>query len=422
MARGQKRLPRRVSETAIDSTEELEFHLHPTQLAFVECDKIYKSFTSGVGAGKSFIGAYDLLCHAQPGALVAVVAPTFRMLSDSSMRLFVEIATKMGLWNENQYRKTDNQAILNNGTEVLFRSGDEPGKLRGPSLQYMWLDECSQMKEDVFNVSIGRLRYGGRQGTLTGTFTPFGKDHWTYRLFGDKTNPNVKLFQCSTKDNPFVTPDFYQNLLLQYGKGEGGALRAQQELDGLFVCVEGAEWGPENFGSDVWFDEWPIDDRSIRVVMLDSSKGIGGKTGDYSCFAIVMYSGGKLWVEFDMDNVRNASGMAKRAIEIQKWFKPDYFGVESEFGGTVLVDDLSNRAEAEKILMPLVLVPTGGIQKEVRIRKLTPYLTQGMIRFRNTEDTKIGVAQMESFPHAEHDDGPDALEGAIRIINESGIV
>ena len=73
-------------------------------------------------------------------------------------------------------------------------------------------------------------------------------------------------------------------------------------------------------------------------------------------------------------------------------------------------------------MIPLVLVPTHGIPKEVRIRRLTPYLARDMVRFRDTEHTKIGVAQLESFPHAQHDDFPDSLEGAVRIINESGLV
>ena len=334
------------------------------------------------------------------------------------MRSFVELSKMMGLWDDSQYRKTDNVAILKNGVEVLFRSADAPEANRGPSLRRVWLDEAGLMKEEMFNVMIGRLRQGGKQGTLTATFTPQGKEHWTYRLFSDESNPNVQMFHCSTKDNPFISAEIYENLLLQYGKGEGGMLRAAQELEGKFVCVQGAEWASSWFGPEVWFDAWPHDAESLRVVMLDSSKGIGGKTGDYSCFAKVMYSHGKLYVDFDMDNSRNAAGMAERAIEIQKDFRPDYFAVESEFGGNVMVDDLLNRAEDAKILMPLVLVPTGGVQKDVRIRRLTPYLAQGMVRFKNSEGTRIAVTQMESFPHCLHDDGPDAFASAITVLNE----
>lgn len=410
---------RTTKSTSTDTPPGVAFVLHQKQAEFKNSDKIYRGFVSGVGAGKTFVGAYDLLTRGIPGALYAVVAPTYKVLSDATLRTFKDVAEKLDLWNEDAYRKTDNQVKLNNGVEILFRSGDQPGNLRGPTLAGCWMDECSQMKEEVFSVMIGRLRYGGRQGWLSGTFTPAGKDHWTYRVFGDATNPNVTLVQCSTKDNPFLETQFYENLLLQYGKGEGGMLRAMQELEGQFVCVEGAEWGPECFTPDIWFDDWPVDDMAVKVVALDSSKGLGGKTGDYSSFAMVMYSNGLLWVEFDLNNQRNTTGMIDTALEIQRSFRPHYFGIEAEFGGHVMGHDLMARSEQAKILVPAMLVPTQGIQKEVRIRRITPYLTRKLLRFRNTEMTKHGVQMMESFPHAEHDDSADSLEMAIRLVNES---
>lgn len=402
--------------------KEMEFRLHSKQLEFYRSNALYRGFVGGIGSGKSFVGAFDLITKSVPGALHAVVAPTYRLLADATLRSFMDVARALDLWDDAAYRKTDNTAMLKDGSEFLFRSGDDPGKLRGPNLRAGWLDECSQMKEEVFSVMIGRLRWGGRQGTLSGTFTPSGREHWTYRVFGDVKNPNVTLVQCSTRDNPFVDRQFYDNLLLQYGKGEGGILRAQQELEGQFVCVEGAEWGPECFSEDLWFTDWPESDDAIRVVNLDSSKGIGGKTGDDSVFAEVMFHDGLLWVEFNMNNTRNASQISADAIEIQKAFRPDFFGIEEEFGGHVLADDLAMRAEAEDLLMPIVLVPTRGLPKDVRIRCLTPYLTRKMFRFRRTEQTVRGVQCMESWPHSEHDDAPDALEGAIRIINESGLI
>lgn len=417
--------PKRIAPPSKEVPEgagEVSVVLHPIQKRFFECPLIYVAYTGGIGSGKSYVGSFDALAHAEPGNLIAVCAPTYRMLADATFRSFVEVATKMGLWDEKKYRKTDNQAILNNGVEVLFRSADNPSSCRGPSLHYAWLDEAGLMDEEMFNVMIGRLRGSRKQGKLRATFTPQGKEHWTYRLFADAANPNVALFRSSTKDNPFISPEFYENLLLQYGKGEGGMLRARQELEGEFVCVQGAEWPPDWFGPEVWFDDFPQDDHAVKAVHLDSSKGIGGKSGDYSSFAIVQFSHGKLWVEFNMSNTRNATEMAQTAVEIQRVFSAHYFGVESEFGGAVLVDDILNIAEKQKILMPLVLVPTQGLLKEVRIRRLTPYLSRKLVRFRNTEQTRIGVTQMESFPFSLHDDAPDSLEAGIRIINESGMV
>jgi phage terminase large subunit-like protein len=372
-------------------------------------------------SGKSWVGAYDLLRKAQPGALYSIVAPSYRMLEDATLRTFIELATNVNLWNPDAFFKADMKAKLWNNVEILFRSGDSPNSLRGPTLAGAWLDECQKMSEEVFGVMIGRLRYGGKQGWLSGTFTPSGKDHWTYRVFGDETNPNVGLFHCSTKDNPFLEPAYYANLLAQYGKGPGGQLRALQELEGKFVCIEGSEWPPDWFGDDLWFDEWPSTKDSQRVVTLDSSKGKGGKSGDDSVFCMMMYHDGLLWVDFDADNIRTSSDMASRAVEIQKLFKPHAFGVESEFGGDVLADDIGQRAEVQEVLMPLMAIPTHNVSKDERIRRLTPYLQRRLIRFKNTTDSRRGVAQLEAWPHSEHDDFPDALEMAVRLMNESGL-
>ena len=41
-----------------------------------------------------------------------------------------------------------------------------------------------------------------------------------------------------------------------------------------------------------------------------------------------------------------------------------------------------------------------------------------MIRFRNTPGTREMVDQLQAFPDGDHDDGPDALEMALRLLCE----
>lgn len=405
----------------IAPNQDIEIRLHAKQKAFFDCDVIYKAFTAGIASGKSKVGAADAIAHSSKGDTIAVCGPSYRMLSDSTQRSFIETAEQFGVWDYDTFRKTDNQAILKNGVEVLFRSADDPDSNRGPSLSRVWLDEAGLMSEAMLDVMVGRLRQHGRQGRLTATFTPQGKEHWTYRIFADEENPRVKLFKCSTKDNPFVEPDFYENLKLQYGRGEGGILRAMQELEGEFVTIGGSEWGPECFGPSIWFDKWPDDPEAIKFCALDSSKGIGGKLGDYSTFAMMQASDGLLYVDFDMSNTRNTSALAHRAVEIQQTFQPDFFGIESEYGGQVMFDDLQQRADAANAEFNLMFIPTGGVQKDIRIRRLTRYLTNGMFRFKRSPGSKIGVTQLESWPSSLHDDSADALEMVVRLAQEAGL-
>jgi predicted phage terminase large subunit-like protein len=52
--------------------------------------------------------------------------------------------------------------------------------------------------------------------------------------------------------------------------------------------------------------------------------------------------------------------------------------------------------------------------KVVRIRRLGTYLHRRQVRFRSTPGSRMLVDQLRDFPEAAHDDGPDALELAVR--------
>jgi hypothetical protein len=69
-------------------------------------------------------------------------------------------------------------------------------------------------------------------------------------------------------------------------------------------------------------------------------------------------------------------------------------------------------------------VPTGyilnyGVKKTLRIKRLGGWLRKNQIRFRpNRPGVQLLLQQMRGFPVADHDDGPDALEMAIRRLGE----
>ena len=71
-----------------------------------------------------------------------------------------------------------------------------------------------------------------------------------------------------------------------------------------------------------------------------------------------------------------------------------------------------------RILLPLFTIDN-QVNKQGRIRRLTPYLAGGRIRFKaQSPGARLLVKQLRDFPHADHDDGPDALEMALRLANE----
>jgi phage terminase large subunit-like protein len=208
-------------------------NLHAAQLAFRHSNALYRGFVGGRGAGKTWIGAYDLLRRVQPGKTYLVASPTYTILEDTTLVTFTGLAKDWGTWRGLKASPRPNVRLAQ-GVTVRFRSAEEPDKLRGPNLSGVWLDEASQMHEDAYKIAIACLREQGEQGWLSATFTPKGLTHWTYEVFGKKPlRPHTELFHAKTADNPFNPPEFAATLAEQYA-GQW----ARQELGGEFVAAE----------------------------------------------------------------------------------------------------------------------------------------------------------------------------------------
>ena len=60
-----------------------------------------------------------------------------------------------------------------------------------------------------------------------------------------------------------------------------------------------------------------------------------------------------------------------------------------------------------------------NVNKLVRIRRLGPHLAARRLRMKaGSPGTRLLVEQLKQFPVADHDDGPDALEMAVRLAAE----
>jgi phage terminase large subunit-like protein len=220
--------------------------LHPAQRAFLDSPALLRGFVGGRGAGKSFIGAYDLITKASSkrGRLYMVVAPTYPLLKSSSIRTFLQLAQRLGKLVA--YNKTDFVATLDTGSQVIFKSGEAPDRLRGPNLSGLWIDEAQGVSLEAFNVALGCLREDPEYNWTTATFTPRGKLHWTYDRFARRDEqghppPHTALFHCSSRDNPFLPDSFVETLTGQYL-----STTQAQEIEGEFVDLGGTfikrEW------------------------------------------------------------------------------------------------------------------------------------------------------------------------------------
>jgi len=182
-----------------------------------------------------------------------------------------------------------------------------------------------------------------------------------------------------------------------------------------------AEWPGEFFGDWIWCDaeHWPKD-FDLRVVTVDPSKGGKDKKHDYSAIVFVGVSKGLVYVDADLDR-RPPHEIVRATIRMCERYQPDLLGIEANQFQELLVDEFERVSQNRFSLRWPTFKIQSRINKEVRIRRLGPYLVNRELRFKaDSPGCRLLVEQLMDFPMADHDDGPDALEMAVRLPLEAG--
>lgn len=207
-------------------SKQQEFHRKQTK---------FKAFIGGLGSGKSVSGAVEAIMADinYPGHLQVIVAPTYKMLQDSTIRTFFEYCPRELI---EKYNRTDHHLTLVNSTEVLFRSGDnydQIDRLRNINVGSFWLDEAGLFPKYIWDILVGRLRHplGPRTGWTTTTPKGF---NWLWEKFVHNPTEDYSYVTACSLDNPYLPEDYKKSLLAEYS---GPFLR--QEVYGLFVGFEG---------------------------------------------------------------------------------------------------------------------------------------------------------------------------------------
>ena len=168
----------------------------PAQTAFWNSQARHRFFIGGIGSGKTLAGCIEILRQPE-GTFGTVIAPTYPMLRDATMLTFFE---KFGQAVES-HNKSEGVTVLRNGTTVFWRSADKPDSLRGPNLNWFYLDEADYMDGATWDVMLGRIR---RDPTKCwGTTSPNGDTNWVYERVYRKWqegNPDYFIARAKTRD------------------------------------------------------------------------------------------------------------------------------------------------------------------------------------------------------------------------------
>jgi len=388
--------------------------LTPQQAEFVRSQAARVAMVGGRGSGKTWAGAYRVLRWARSGCTYLVVAPTYTMLRDFAWPTVLRIARALGMLAAVHPSRMAMTIVARGGgpAVILFRSADQPDRLRGLSVSGVWLDEASLMPHEVYEVVLFTLREAPK-AWLAATFTPKGRRHWTYEKFA-RPGADCHMIHAPTCSNLFLPSDFLQTV-----RQEATGRLADQELEGLFVDLEGVEWPAEFWGDWVFVPQLPPRQRwAVSAVAVDPSLGKQDKAGDYSAIVLVAVCDDLLWIKADLQR-RSPQKLVADVMVACSQDQPDLVGFEANQFQELLIHEFNRAADAQfKLRYPIFQIQN-RVNKLVRIRRLGPYITRRELRVVDDVGGRLLLQQLQEFPVGQHDDGPDALEMAIRLILEA---
>lgn len=197
-------------------------------------DKFIYAFIAGIGSGKTRCGAEKLgeIAWRNRGTTLGVFAPTYKMLADATKKMFLGVLNSKGI--SYRHNKTENKITLWGDTEILFRSMENPDRIRGPNLSAAWIDEGGQVPDrEPFDIILGRVRDPiAAERCIFITTTPKGLN-WLYDVVIEEQDQNkVKLYTAATADNKALPDDYASNLLTIYD-----TKMAKQETEGRFINI-----------------------------------------------------------------------------------------------------------------------------------------------------------------------------------------
>lgn len=204
---------------AIESLDKM-----PQQKQFISAQEPNAAYVGGQGSGKSVALCTAAILNAisERDGFSLIGRLNMPALETTTMKTFLEMVPE----DQGEWAESKKMFRFNNGHQVIFKHLDitDPkivGHIKSLNLSGAYVDEATEIREEVYFILIGRLR---RKTALRHRIrlasNPAGHD-WIWRHFFD---PNRKRewqisnlgITASTLDNPFLPKEYVQNMLNTY--------------------------------------------------------------------------------------------------------------------------------------------------------------------------------------------------------------
>lgn len=208
----------------------MEYNLLKAQREFLEiphkCSLDVAVYQGGYGSGKTFAGSLlgILLALKFPGVRGLVGAQTYTLVRDTTLNTYFEHLENMGFLQGKDYAwsSTLQKLVFNNTSEILFRTFEEPNKLKSLNLGFVEIEEMSDVPYETFKMLLGRMRQKIKKSWKNFRYRIFGHTNpethkgWIYKTFVENKAENYRLITAPTTQNIYLPEGYCEEMKKLY--------------------------------------------------------------------------------------------------------------------------------------------------------------------------------------------------------------
>jgi phage terminase large subunit len=197
-------------------------------------------------------------CQTFNSELVSVVSESFPHLKRGCIRDFLNIMTEHKYYRDERWNKTDFTYTFETGTKLEFFSADQPGKVRGPRRDVLFINEANNISYETYTQLEVRTKK-----IIWLDWNPV-QEFWYYtRIQHDQPHDFLTL---TYKDNESLDPRIVESIEARrnnkmwwqvYGMGQLGEVEGRIYRDWAIVDDVPHEARLERFGLDFGFSNDP---------------------------------------------------------------------------------------------------------------------------------------------------------------------
>jgi phage terminase large subunit len=202
--------------------------------------KRLKVVAGGTSAGKTISILQILIDKAQSDTtptLTSVVSESFPHLRKGAMRDFLNIMQSHNYFKDERWSKTEHTYTFETGSKLEFFSADQPGKVRGPRRDRLFLNECNNIPYEAFDQLEVRTK-----NEIWLDFNPVS-EFWFYtQLRGQRDD--IDFITLTYLDNEGLDPAIVASIEMRknnkawwtvYGRGELGEVEGRIYKDWAII-------------------------------------------------------------------------------------------------------------------------------------------------------------------------------------------